>query len=266
MKKIGGAGFLAVLLCAGLLTSCELLDGSGGGGTHPSLDQTEWILVRLDGRGLVAQTQITLDFEDARAGGYAGCNAYGGSFSTNAGGGLSFADVGSTDRYCPDPPGVMEQENRYLEAFLQVRRYRVVEDRLELSDADGKTLLVYERREELPMDPRDLVGTHWLLQSWNGAPPLEGATFTLAFQDGTAGGQAGCRTFVATYQAEGDDLRFLRLSMTETTADCTHHQWAQEGRYTTSLSETRNYRLDENRLDLLTAGGEVLTFTRMLIR
>lgn len=263
MKRIRGVAFLSVLLCAGLLTSCELLDGSGR--AYSSLETTEWILVRLNGDNLIAQTNITLAFDDGTAGGYAGCNWYGGAY-TATGRPLSFTDVAQTERLCLEPPGIMEQESRYLDAFAQVRSYRVVEGRLELSTAAGTTRLVYERREELPMDPRDLVGTYWGLQAWNGAPPLENTTFTLAFQNGTAGGYAGCRNFVATYEAEGDDLRFTSLSMTTTTASCTPDQWEQEGRYTTSLSETHHYRLREDELELLTPGGEVLRFSRVLIR
>ena len=89
---------------------------------------------------------------------------------------------------------------------------------------------------------------------------------TIGFQDGTAGGHAGCRDFVTTYEAEGDDLRFTSLSMAETTATCTPQEWEQEGRYTTSLSEMRNYRLGEDALELFTVGGEALVFSRVLIR
>lgn len=57
-----------------------------------------------------------------------------------------------------------------------------------------------------------------------------------------------------------------RASLTQDTASCTPDQWNQEGRYLTGLGETRHYRLDENKLDLLTAGGDVLHFRRVLIR
>jgi len=260
IKKIGGAGLLSFLLL--LYSSCELLGDFGRKQvSHPPLEATEWILARLDGHGLVTQTNITLDFTDEIAGGYAGCNWYGGAYAAISGA-LSFIEVAQTERLCQDPSGVMAQEAQYLEAFLQVRGYQVVDDRLELKNADDEVLLVYERREELPLDPQDLIDTQWLLESWNGIPPLTGTHFTLAFQDGTASGYAGCRNFEVTYQAEGDDLRVTSLSMTETTASCSPQQWAQEGRYTTALSETRNFRLNGNRLDLLTVGGDVLVFTR----
>lgn len=264
MNTLGGIGLLCFLLL--LCSSCELLDDLGRKQvSHPPLKATEWILVRLDGHGLAAQTNITLDFAEETAGGYAGCNWYGGAYSASSGG-LSFTEIAQTERLCQDPSGIMAQEAHYLEAFLQVRGYQVVDDGLELKNADDEVLLVYDRREELSMDPQDLIDTQWLLESWNGAPPLAGTSFTLSFQDGTASGYAGCRNFEATYQAEGDDLRVTSLSMTATTASCTPQQWEQEGRYTTALSETRNYRLGENQLDLLTAGGEVVRFTHVLVR
>lgn len=260
MKTMGGAGVLFCLLLLG--ASCELLiDFDGKQVSHPPLEATEWILARLEGHGLVARTNITLDFADDIAGGYAGCNWYGGTYTATSGG-LSFTEVGQTERLCQDPSGVMEQERQYLEAFVQVQGYQVADDRLELKNADDEVLLVYERREELPMDPQDLIDTQWLLDSWNGAPPLAGTRFIIAFQDGAASGYAGCRNFEATYEAEGDNLRVTSLSMTEVTASCSTQQWQQEGRYTTALSETRNFRLNGNQLDLLTVGGDVLVFTR----
>ena len=263
MNKLGGIGLLCFLF---LFSSCELLNDLGRKQvSHPPLEATEWILVRLDGHGLAAQTNITLDFAEETAGGYAGCNWYGGAYAVTSGR-LSFTDVSQTERLCQGSSDVMAQETQYLEAFLQVRGYQVVEDRLELKNADDEVLLVYDRREELPMDPQDLIDTQWLFESWNGAPPLAGTSFTLSFQDGTASGYAGCRNFEATYQAEGDDLRVTSLSMTATTASCTPQQWEQEGRYTTALSETRSYRLGENQLDLLTVGGKVMRFTRVLVR
>lgn len=268
MINTGGTRLLVLLVCACLLSSCELVsDWGGDGASFPPLAETEWILVQLNGQDPMAETRITLEFDGDIAGGYAGCNWYGGTFTTNRPGALTLTDVASTERLCLEPEGVMDQENRYLDAFMQVREYRVVGDFLELRSADGENRLVYEPREELPLDPNDLIGTYWLLEARNGTAPPEHLQFTLSFQDGTAAvGYAGCRNFEATYEAEGDDLRFPTLTITEATADCTTEQWEHEGRFTTSLTETRHYRLNDSQLTLLTSGGEELTFARVLIR
>jgi heat shock protein HslJ len=46
-------------------------------------------------------------------------------------------------KYCGTPEGVMEQEGAYLTALAQTATYKIVENRLQLLNADGKTILTY---------------------------------------------------------------------------------------------------------------------------
>ena len=48
-------------------------------------------------------------------------------------------------RQCPSPPGVMEQEKTYLKALNRVAGYNLTEDRLELKDESGDTILVFTK-------------------------------------------------------------------------------------------------------------------------
>ena len=111
------------------------------------------------------------------------------------------------------------------------------------------------------MDPSDLVGTAWQLVSMDGHSPVEGATVTLAFHDeNQVGGSAGCRGYVATYEASGDDMRFPQQSMIGAACLDQEALMRQEGQYTDRLSWATNYRLGEGQLEIFTARGEVLVF------
>lgn len=271
-------GWLGVLALAILLLACGgpteavspiptatvdsggAMDVTDNGATD--LDGTAWILSSLYGSDLLAGTNITLEFAEGRASGFAGCNAYGGPYTATAAGALETPVLELTAQLCEGPPGVMQQEKAYTEAWQDGIAYRIVGDRLEIDDATGETALVFVRREEYPMDPADLVGTAWRLVSTDGQAPVEGSTITLVFDDsGHASGHAGCRDYTVTYEAWGDKIRFPFQSMEGDDA-CLDQDalYRQEGAYTDALTWATNYRLDNGRFELFTARGEVLLF------
>jgi heat shock protein HslJ len=226
-----------------------------------ALADSEWVLVSLNGGDLVAGSNITLEFAAGRVGGFAGCNGYGSDYTAADEGKLAISMIAITLQACMTPEGIMEQESAYTEALVNGVAYRVVGDRLEIEDAGGEVTLVFVRKEELAMEPGDLVGSGWRLVSWDGDGPVEGSTITLIFRsEGRAIGWAGCRGYYATYEASGDDVRFLSLGMLGSVEPCSEDLRAQEGAYTTSLEGTTDYRLEAERLELLTAPGEVLVF------
>jgi heat shock protein HslJ len=234
----------------------------------PSLLDTGWQLISLRGGPLVEDTQITIRFEEPWLSGFAGCNSYGGGpdsgkYAVTAEGDLSIPVVAITVRDCPKPEGVMEQEQAYVDALTDAAAYRVADGRLEIQNAARDTILVYVRQEEVDMDPDELVGTAWQLVSMNGTSPTEGSSITLAFQDAHwISGHAGCRDYMARYDAEGDDLDLVYTAMLGPV--CPDDALAeQEGAYTTILGWTDHFRLSETQLELLTARGEVLLFTPM---
>lgn len=132
-------GIAIGLALAGVLAACSSL----GGGL--ALAGSEWTLVSLQGQPPLAGTTITLKFEPDTAGGASGCNSYGGPYMAR-GARLTFTDVAATAMACLDPAGVMEQEAAYLQALSQAAGYRATDDRLEIQDAAGETILVFSRR------------------------------------------------------------------------------------------------------------------------
>lgn len=130
--KLGALAVLAVLL-----TACA----SGGGDT---LAGTSWTLTSLDGSAQVGAaaggSPITIEFDaEGRAGGSAGCNSYGGDYSTSGANGIAFSAVVSTLMACQDQL-VMENEAAFLQALSAVSSYKVSGNTLTLSGG-GHTLI-----------------------------------------------------------------------------------------------------------------------------
>lgn len=225
------------------------------------LEATEWVLTQLNGEGILEGTNITLNFADGQAGGFAGCNAYGGPYTATGSGTLTVLEIAATAQGCVEPEGVLQQESAYIAALTGADAYRVMDDRLEIENASGETTLVFARKEQFSMDPRDLVGTQWQLVAWDGGSPIEGSTITLVFlNDNQIDGHAGCRGYVASYEASGDDIRFPSLAMTGPFDNCSEALMLQDSDYSTRLELVTNYRLGAGQLELLTARGEVLLF------
>jgi heat shock protein HslJ len=115
----------------------------------PELTSGTWKLVsyntgnELAGTGPL--TTITLKFgEDQRIGGNAGCNDYSGDYKTD-GGLVTIKVMGSTEKYCSLPAGVMEREQHYLLLLGNTTRYSIDQDELTLSYYDVKKLLVFRK-------------------------------------------------------------------------------------------------------------------------
>jgi heat shock protein HslJ len=260
---------VALIALAAVLTACsgfgEVVAPSNAETEQPGdrvdLDGTEWVLISLNGNSLIEGSNITLDFTEGQVSGFAGCNWYGGKHTGTDKDPLAIAEMAVTAQLCPAPEGVMQQETAYTEALQNAAACRVVDDRLEIDNAAGETTLVFARKADFPMNPDDLVGTRWRLISMDGRSLIEGSTITLAFHDeNQVSGSAGCRGYVATYEASGDDMRFLWLAMLE--AHCLEQDalLEQEAQYTTILEGASDYRLSEDQLDIFTARGEVLVF------
>jgi heat shock protein HslJ len=92
----------------------------------------DWIEQPLPG------TRVTATFSpDGKLTGSAGCNSYGGSYTSDRGA-LEISEIAKTDMLCKGPAGVMEQETKFLEALASATEYSVNNEVLYLRRADGK--------------------------------------------------------------------------------------------------------------------------------
>jgi heat shock protein HslJ len=227
----------------------------------PALRDTEWLLTSLNGESLLEGTRITLNLAGEGFDGLAGCNNYGGEYEAADGGGLRFGFFSVTAMACPSPEGIMEQEQAYIDALTEASTYRLEGNRLEIQDVAGGTILLFARKEEFATDPGDLAGTAWRLVSIDGERFGGGSAFTLAFYSGTIlGGQAGCRDYLAAYQASGDDLNLLFEAMFDANCRVEDADLEQEGEFLGVMAPEADLRLAEEQLEIYGERGGVLVF------
>ena len=140
---------LSLLVVMGLISACQGGIGGEQRGAPEGLVGTEWTLTSLRGDSLIEETEIPLYFTDRYLGGRMTCNHYGGgpdsgAYTATDDGSFTIDEVAVTVRLCLEPEGVMEQEAAYIEALLDAATYQIINDRLEITDASGETLLVFE--------------------------------------------------------------------------------------------------------------------------
>lgn len=107
------------------------------------LEGSEWTLVSLNGKLPIEEHPITLQFKGTEVGGNAGCNSYGGGYEVD-GTRLRLQGIAGTAMACL-PEAVMDQEVEFHRTLQQVDSYRIAGDRLELMNAGGQQVLVFER-------------------------------------------------------------------------------------------------------------------------
>jgi heat shock protein HslJ len=106
-----------------------------------ALNDTNWLLVSLNGQSAIPDAQVTISFEAGQINGTDGCNRYGASYTVN---GSKFSvnqNIATTMMACPEP--IMEQATAYITALTQAATYKVDNQQLSLLDASGKTLATF---------------------------------------------------------------------------------------------------------------------------
>lgn len=110
------------------------------------LEDRLWVLESYGESGNLQQvlenTEITAMFksEQREVGGSAGCNGYFASYQL-AGDKLTLSPVGSTMMECPEPPGVMDQEFRFLSILENAERVQVENNKLTIHSTGNQVLI-----------------------------------------------------------------------------------------------------------------------------
>lgn len=111
----------------------------------PSDLSGSWTLIRYLHDGIVTDripgTTITAEFgDDGTMNGSSGCNLYFADYvvSCNT---LSIGSAGSTEMYCYQPEGTMEQEAAYLSLLVDAASFKIEDGDLVLMDEDGRGIL-----------------------------------------------------------------------------------------------------------------------------
>jgi len=264
----------AYLATLSTVTSYEIMDGqlvlqNANGDTvlhfvaeEPlSLTDVAWNLVSYNNGkeamvSVIIGTEISANFgEDGVLSGSAGCNSYSGGYESE-GSSIAIGNSASTQMFCMEPEGIMEQETQYLGALQNAAVYRIDGTRLEIRDANGSGVAYYEAAE-----PVTLTGKTWNLLFHNNGKggmvsTIIGTQITANFdQEGNLSGSAGCNNYTTTYEADDNQISIGPAASTrmfcaepEGTAD-------QESQYLAALENAAIYTIEGNRLEIRDANG-----------
>ena len=118
----------------------------------PKLAGTTWDLISLNGKRLIEETAISLNFTEEYLSGETGCNLYGGSpdkgkYQAARDGSLNLImPFAVTVQYCNEPEGIMEQEAEYIDALMDAASFRIINNRLEIANDAEETILVFRAK------------------------------------------------------------------------------------------------------------------------
>lgn len=129
MKKIL---FTIIVLITLFLSSCGVLQT----GNSYNLNGTDWSLVSYNGNPLLPGTAMTASFENQEVNGAASCNHYFGSYKTK-GDQIQIDGLGWTEMACPEPEGIMKQEQELMALFAQATTIAVEGEILQITTING---------------------------------------------------------------------------------------------------------------------------------
>ena len=140
---MGPNRFLVMMMIVCCLASCR-----GMSGPDP-LAGTSWALISSENRLTLNGRPITLRFEHGGVQGSSGCNSFGGDYRLS-GKRIVIENLFSTMMACPEPEGIMEQEQHYLYLLGEVDSYSIVGGNLQLfaSRSELLTFKLVELREQ----------------------------------------------------------------------------------------------------------------------
>jgi heat shock protein HslJ len=190
-------------------------------GPNRPLESTYWRAVELAGTSTPAQTanrEAHLVFQSGRLSGSDGCNRVTGTYTLD-GDGVTFGQAAATRMACADSTAV---EQAFHAAMKSASRWRITGERLDLLDAAGTRVAVFEARAQTPSPGASgrLLGTSWQLVRFQGGDdktltPDAKSRYTLEFRDGDQLlARIDCNRGGATWKAAGSSLEMGPLALT----------------------------------------------------
>jgi heat shock protein HslJ len=140
----GSTLIVTVITLAGLLVGCGARPTDS-----PSLQDTRWVLVTFGEAPPLTGTAPSAEFCGGQIRGSAGCNTYSGAYTVSESD-IAIGDIASTEMWCMEPEGVMDQEQAFLAALASVTSHRLAGPQLEFLDPAGRVLLTFEPQPSAP--------------------------------------------------------------------------------------------------------------------
>jgi len=218
-------------------------------GDEVSAEGRLWRLSALEGKALVAGSEITLQLCDGKLSGSAGVNQYSATYRLD-GNSLGTSPLSSTKMM--GRGDLMLQENRYLELLGRASIYEVGRSSFKLLDAAGRLLLQFGAPSPLAA-AGNLEGRKWYLRGLPGKSLIAGSAITLQLADGKYGGSSGVNYYGGDYQIDGKHLRLGSVTITKMMGR--PELMGQEYAYLDLLAKVRSYVAGPWSLTLLDASG-----------
>ena len=238
-------------------------------GETPDLLGSDWLLAEINGSPALEEAAVTLIFPNPNElAGNAGCNNYFAVYNLS-GEAFSLSAVGlertSTETMgCDVPESLFQQEETYFEALENTASIQLEGDHLELLDTSGQRRLIFDRKKPVVVDPA-LLDAVWTLTSLNEKPVLPGTYISLEFDEGSAGGSAGCNGFGADLVAANEG-RLLVSGIMSTLMLCQRDDGVdvmqQEADFLEALKNVARYQIVEGQMQVFDASGtRILVYT-----
>jgi heat shock protein HslJ len=112
-----------------------------------------------------------------------------------------------------------------------------------------------------------LEDTRWCLRSYgeqsNLITIIEGTEITATFDSSKAeiSGSAGCNTYFARYEIDGNKLSILEMAYTEMACQLPEGIMEQEQEFLSILANAQTFEADDTTLTIFCSGGRQLYFT-----
>ena len=224
------------------------------------LEGTDWLLnsyLNQEGEMVepLAGTYTSAYFEDGQVNGKASCNGYFGGYQVE-GNSISIGPLASTEMFCGNPPGVMDQEFAFLSAMGSAADYAIEGEQLFISDADGATILVFDVAQAIT-----LPGSLWNVLMYNNGKEavvsvILATEITAYFgEDGQLSGNAGCNNYSAAYEIDGESITIGPAITTRMACGDPEGIMEQETAYLAALEMASSYQFEDQRLILLDSEG-----------
>ena len=134
---------LAVLACLSSGQTSPISSNSSN--DESGLLGTTWVLAEIQGNEPISNGGAlpTITFSGGQASGNSSCNGWGAKY-TISGTDIHFEDFTGSEIACENPPGIMDQEQAFIQMLSGAVRFELQNGMLTIFDGSGETIVFQE--------------------------------------------------------------------------------------------------------------------------